>query len=162
MTAPVLIAFVISAAFSVLFGVRGRHIVFAGLAGAFADLIYQLALPLGELPPYLLYGAAAALAAELLARLLKAPATLYLAAGLIPMVPGGGLYRGVLLGLEGNPMASVEVLYATLLQVGAIALGLILVSSMLKLLPLYPRRKTGAPPPDGRAMGPNAGEKQNQ
>ncbi len=142
MMGQVLVAFAVSTAFSVLFGVRGRHIVFAGAAGALAYLVYLLAAPLGVLPQFLVYGAVAALAAEVFARLLKAPATLYLAAGLVPIVPGGQLYESVLLALSGSPTQSAWMLYDTLLQVGAIAVGLMLVASLLKLLPLPALRKT--------------------
>ena len=158
MTAPVITAFVVSTSFSVLFGVRGRKVWFAGAAGALAYLVSLLAAPLGSLPSFLFYGAAAALASEIFARLLKAPATLFLAAGLIPMVPGGGLYRSVLLALEGSPMESVQILYDTLLQVGAIAVGLILVSSLLKLLPGWGTARPAAPP---KAQPPPGGTNEN-
>ncbi len=135
MIAQVLQAFVVATAFGVLFGVRGRHLLFAGAAGALAYLVYLLAAPLGVLPQFLIHGAVAALMAEIFARLLKAPATMYLAAALVPVVPGGQLYESVLLALDGSPMESAWMLYDTLLQVGAIAVGLMLVSSLLKLLP---------------------------
>lgn len=129
-------AFIISATFSVLFGVKPKHVPLAGLAGAAGYLVYLLAAPLGSFTPHLLYGATTAMVSEIAARLQKAPAALFLAAGLVPIVPGSGIYNSVLLALDGKPMDSAALLYTTLLQVGAIAVGLILVSSLLKLLPV--------------------------
>ena len=132
----ILFSGIASAAFSVLFGVRGRHIALAGIDGLIGYTVFLLAAPLGSVPALLLGSGALALFAEIAARWRKTPATVFLAAGLIPLVPGGSIYNSVLLALEGNGAASAAALYQTLLEAGAIAAGIIIVSSLLKLLPI--------------------------
>lgn len=78
-----------------------------------------------------------ALLAELLAyifaRLLKAPETIFLICGIIPLVPGAGIYRAVYYLISGDPLAS-SALNSTLMVAGAIALGLITMYTLLNML----------------------------
>lgn len=78
-----------------------------------------------------------ALLAELLsyifARLLKAPETIFLICGIIPLVPGAGIYRAVYYLISGDPLAS-SALNSTLMVAGAIALGLITMYTVLNML----------------------------
>lgn len=78
-----------------------------------------------------------ALLAELLAyifaRSLKAPETIFLICGIIPLVPGAGIYRAVYYLIIGDPLASAA-LNSTLMIAGAIALGLITMYTVLDML----------------------------
>lgn len=139
MVIPILVSGIVSAAFSVLFGVRGRHIALAGVDGLIGYAVFLLTAPLGSVPAMLLGSGALALFAEVAARWRKTPATVFLAAGLIPLVPGGGIYNSVLLALQGSGADAAAALYHTLLEAGAIAGGIIIVSSLLKLLPAKSR-----------------------
>ena len=141
MVISILFAGIASCAFSVLFGVRGQHILYAGIDGLIGYTVYLLVLPLGSIPALLLASASLALFAEITARVRKAPATVFLAAGLIPLVPGGGIYNSVLKALEGAPAEAATLLYNTLLEAGAIAVGIIIVSSLLKLLPISTQKQ---------------------
>lgn len=78
-----------------------------------------------------------ALLAELLAyifaRALKAPETIFLICGIIPLVPGAGIYRAVYYLISGDTLAS-SALNSTLMVAGAIALGLITMYTVLDML----------------------------
>ncbi|MBO5556732.1 MAG: threonine/serine exporter family protein [Oscillospiraceae bacterium] len=87
-------AFLGSLGFSLVFGVRRRHLFAASLGGLFAWAIYLAVdawLHSGFLA-CLLASAFSVLYSELLARLRKTPATLFLVPAIIPLVPGSSLY----------------------------------------------------------------------
>lgn len=75
----------------------------------------------------------AELFAYIFARLLKAPETIFLICGIIPLVPGAGIYRAVYYLISGDPLAS-SALNSTLMVAGAIALGLITMYTLLDML----------------------------
>lgn len=128
-----LLSGIISAMFSVLFQVRLRHLPTAGLGGAIGYIVYQLVSPYGGSLALLAASAAITLYAEICARKAKAPATVYLISGILPIVPGGGLYQSMLLALEGRSGSAGALAYRTLLNAGAIAVGIILVSAILRV-----------------------------
>lgn len=134
MIIKVISAGVVSAAFCVLFQVRGFNIVAAGINGALGYLIY-LSFP-GDriLMGFLLSSAFMAVYAEAAARVRRAPAILFLSAALIPIVPGGGLFECALKLLNGQKQEALEQFGEVMLQAGAIAVGIILVSSVMQII----------------------------
>jgi len=129
-----LAAGIASASFSVLFQVRGRNIILAGMNGGIGYFVYLLMGSRGDFLSLLLASGAMTLCSEVTARIKHSPATLFLVPGLIPIVPGGGIYNCVLEALEGNIGEAVLTCYTTLLEAGAIAVGIIVASSLLKLI----------------------------
>ncbi|MBQ3075805.1 MAG: threonine/serine exporter family protein [Clostridia bacterium] len=79
-------------------------------------------------------GAVCQIYAECLARLLKSPATVFYITALIPMIPGGSLYRTMDAAVSRNFSLfyrhGAETLYTTL----GLAIGISLVSGILHLL----------------------------
>ena len=75
-----------SLGFSVLFNVRGLKLILASLGGAFSWSLYLLVEPLfpSEMFRYFLSAAFVAFYAEILARILKTPATTFLVPSIIP------------------------------------------------------------------------------
>ena len=72
--------------------------------------------------------------AEILARVLKAPATIFLVIGIIPLVPGGGLYYTMDYLINQNyPMFS-QVGLQTAAIAAAIAVGASMVTSIVRML----------------------------
>ena len=89
-----LTAFVGSLGFGLLFGLRRRYLVPAGLGGMLSWGLYLL-LSLLLPSPFLVCLLAAAFSmlwAELMAHLLRSPTTLFLVPAVIPLVPGSSLY----------------------------------------------------------------------
>ena len=70
---------------------------------------------------------------ETLARLNKAPATMFLIVGLLPLVPGAGIYYTMDYCISGNQIAFQQSLVHTLAVAGALTLGIVLVSSLYRL-----------------------------
>jgi len=109
-----------------------RHIIWGGILGAIGWLLYKLvlsyfvSLALG----YFLGAFAVALLAEVLASLLRAPATVFLLPGLLPLVPGGGIFSMMRYAvLQDFPMTK-QTGYETLVAALAIALGIAVASSL--------------------------------
>lgn len=122
-------------AFGVLFQVRGRNLPFAGLCGGAGYLVYLLVPGEGRFGAVFLASLTIAALAEVFARLFKAPATLFLVAGLIPLVPGGQLFQCILQLMERHWDEAMERGINTLLISAALAAGIIVVSSLVKLIP---------------------------
>ncbi len=83
-----------SLGFCLVFRLRGRLLLPASFGGLLCWGVYLLGLEAwgGIFVPTLVSSAFAALYAELLARHLKAPATLFFIPAVIPLVPGSTLY----------------------------------------------------------------------
>lgn len=83
-----------SAGFAMLFHLRGKLVLPAGIGGMLCWGTYLLAEHYlgGLLIPSVIGSAFAALYAELLARRMKAPATLFFVPTVISMIPGSTLY----------------------------------------------------------------------
>ena len=121
-----LAAFAGSLGFSLLFGMRRRYLLAASLAGALAWGVY-LAVDAWLGAPFLsclLAAAAAALYAELLARALKSPATLFVIPAILPLVPGGSLYYAMSSAVRGDMAAARDYGSQTLEAALAIAAGI--------------------------------------
>ncbi len=131
----VFFAMVASAAFGVIFQVRGKNILFAGLSGGVGFFVYLFMYPTSGFAASFLASAAISIYAEFMARRRKTPSTMFLIAGLIPIVPGGGMYNCTLRALEGNLYEAAVIGSQTVVEAGAIAVGIIAVSSIVKLIP---------------------------
>ena len=72
--------------------------------------------------------------AEIMARILKIPVTGLLLVALLPMVPGGGIYYTMEYCVIGNDAMFIETGLHTLGIAGALAMGILFVSSFVRLL----------------------------
>ena len=82
-------------AFSLLFGVPGRYYLECGLAGGMGWLLYRLIAlfsPLGATAATFLAAAAVTLYSRIAAVRRQCPNTVFLIAGIFPLVPGAGIY----------------------------------------------------------------------
>ena len=130
-----LTAFISSFGFSLLFGLRKRYLITASLGGLLATGIYLLGqLWTGNLfLSNLLAAAASVLYAELLAHLLKCPATLFITPAILPLVPGGSLYYTMSYAVRGDTVQAKEFGMNTLQAALAIAVGISIVLAARQL-----------------------------
>ena len=130
-----LTAFISSFGFSLLFGLRKRYLITASLGGLLATGIYLLCqLWTGNLfLSNLLAAAASVLYAELLAHLLKCPATLFITPAILPLVPGGSLYYTMSYAVRGDTVQAKEFGMNTLQAALAIAVGISIVLAARQL-----------------------------
>ena len=135
-------AFLGSLGFSMLFNVRGWRLLAGALGGGLTWTLY-LALEGWSASPGLSYGLsalAAALYAQVMARRMKSPATVFLVPCIIPLIPGGMLYHTMLEMVRGQWEAGVRQGMATLTVAGAIAIGLAAASSLEAVLKAMKRK----------------------
>lgn len=90
----IILAFMGSLGFSILFNIKGRKIWYAALGGMLAWVMYLLGgLWLsGEITQYFVAAIVVTFYSEICARIEKTPATTFLTAAIIPLVPGRALY----------------------------------------------------------------------
>ena len=140
---PCLYAFLGCMSFCFIFQVRKPlFMVLCSAIGAVSWWVYLLTEPLGsETARFFTATIVVSVLAEVLARVLKAPATIFLIIGIIPLVPGGGLYytTDYLFNVD-YPMFS-RVGLQTAASAAAIAVGASLVTSIVRMLTW--RRRTG-------------------
>ena len=90
--------------FSLVFGMRSRHLLWASLGGVLTWGVYLAAgaaLREGFLPCLIAAGFAVVYA-EALAHLRKTPATIFVVPAIIPLVPGSSLYYAMACAVRGN------------------------------------------------------------
>ncbi len=132
----IMTSFLGSLGFAVLFNVRGRYLLEAAFGGMLGWLCYSLLS--GRLHnEYLAFLVAAMLVtgyAELMARVEKAPATTFLIAGMIPLVPGKGLYYTMRYAIGAESAGFVSQGTQTLAVAIAIAGGVMAASSIFRVI----------------------------
>lgn len=132
----VIYAFIVSLGFGVLFNVRDKNLFFAALGGAVGWFFYSLTMNLSNssILAMLIASISISIYAEIFSRVLKNPVTLFLVCSLIPLVPGSGMYYTVFEAVEGNVFGSLNNGIETLSLAGVIAVGIILVSTLSRLM----------------------------
>jgi len=136
MIIAVLSAFFATLGFAILYNVRGKNLFIASLCGAFGWICYLVcdAFVDSTMLPYFVAGASIALYSEIAAYAFHSPATLFLTPGFIPLVPGGAVYRAMEACLQGDISGFAEGMVNTLKIGGSIVLGIILMSSLFRLI----------------------------
>lgn len=71
--------------------------------------------------------------AEVMARVFKAPVTGFLTIGILPLVPGGGIYYTMEYCVSGQTSQFIETGIHTFAIAGALAVGVLIVSSLVHL-----------------------------
>ncbi|MDP4177605.1 MAG: threonine/serine exporter family protein [Bacillota bacterium] len=128
-------AFFATLGLSVLFNISKKHLFFTSFGGALAWFSYLLTLKYSN-SNFFAYFAASVIAAvysEIMARVIKAPVTIFIICSIIPLVPGGGMYNTMLEAIRGNISRFLTIGVQTLSIAGAIAAGIIFVSSLTKI-----------------------------
>ena len=134
---PVVYAFFSAMAFAFLYKVRGIEMFFTSLGGGIGWLFYLLVMFAfrfeTDVAGYLAAAFSIALYAECMAILRRKPALIYSTIAIFPIVPGGAILRTMEYLLQGD-LEKFASQGAYSLQVsGAIAIGILLGSSVVRL-----------------------------
>ena len=139
---PVLYAFVACLGFGGLYNLHGRPIFWAAVGGAFGWFAYLMTLLFSsDIAACFVSAAVVAFYAEVLARLQKCTVTTYLLVGIIPMVPGAGIFHTMEYCIQGNTIMFLTTGLHTLGMAGALAIGILLVDSTWRMIRLFQRRR---------------------
>lgn len=122
--------------FSVLFNVRGKKLVAAGLGAALSWSVYLVLHHMYGDKILALLGASLTVAvlAEVLARVMKAPVIILLVPMLIPLIPGSDLYHMTTNLVLGNAPEFAEYLNLVIREAGVIAFAIILVTCAVQVI----------------------------
>lgn len=127
-------AFIAVLALALAFGVPRKFLVYSAVVGAIDWLVYLICLNrgLGLSMSVFLTTLVIAFISHAFARKFKAPVTVFLIPGILPLVPGVGTYRIVYyLILEDGVNASYN-FYQTLQIAGMIAIGIFIMDTLFK------------------------------
>ena len=129
-------AFIGSWGFAMLFHVRKERLLPASLGGLLAWGVYLLMgfVSSQDVVRYFFASVVLTVYAEIMARVVKCPATLFLITGSIPLVPGGSLYRTMQFFMQNDLGAFSHQALTTVLLAVSIAVGMLFPASVFQLL----------------------------
>ncbi|KYH30097.1 MULTISPECIES: threonine/serine exporter family protein [Clostridium] len=125
-----------SLGFAFLFNIRGKNLIFTSFGGAIGWFLYLLFINHSFSKVFALFIASISVSvySEIMARVLKSPVTIFLICGIIPLVPGAGMYYTMYEITMGNINASLSIGLETISSAGAIAVATVLVASTTKVI----------------------------
>ena len=127
--------FVACVGFAIIFNIHGVGIFICALGGTLAWAVYCAATYLGcdIYVGYFLAAVTAAVYSEIMARVRKYPAISYLVVAIFPLIPGAGIYYTTSFLLQGNREAFIQKALQTIGVAGVIAVGILMVSTLVRL-----------------------------
>jgi len=136
---------------SIIFNIKGKNLFFSALGSGITWLAYSIALGSSSFSIYAVFigSLAAGIYSEAMARIRKAPVTVFVICSIIPLVPGLKLLDAMLEVLKGNIDTATSYGVTVLITAGLIAIGIVVVSSSFRLAAflkrsIFKKRKTSA------------------
>ena len=128
-------AFIAVIAVAITFGVPKKFLEYTGLVGAVGWLVYLLLKNTGCSTVVSMFFAAliVALISHSFARIMKTPVTLFLIAGILPLVPGIGMYRIVYNLITNNNSLAGFYFSETMQIAGMIALAIFIMDTIFRI-----------------------------
>lgn len=129
-------SFVASIGFGILFNIKRYNLFLAGVSGSIGGVIHYLCVNygLGEVMSLFLASVAFSFFSEICSRIQKTPVTTFVICALIPLVPGGGMYRMAVEAINNDSMMAVQIGVETIGYAGTLALGVIFVSTITRVI----------------------------
>ena len=147
MITPVYLAFILAflatVSFGILFQAPRKTLLAMGFIGAVGWVVF---IVLRQGMDYTSFNAnfiaafTIAVLSEASARIFKQPTTVYLVPGIIPLVPGLGMYKGMNQIIANNYDLGMSILLTAGTDAGAIALGLMMVASIFRVMKIKSRK----------------------
>lgn len=129
-------AFMGTFGFGIVFNIKGKNLFFASLGGGLSWLIYKIVLTrnVSDIGALFISSIIFSIYSEICARVLKTPVTTLVICALIPLVPGGGMYYTMYAAVQGNALKTWTMALNTLSAAGALALGILFVSTITRFV----------------------------
>jgi len=136
-------AFVGCTGFFILFNIHGPGGFLCALGGTLTWLCYRLIIKYGgdSIAAYFFATMVAALYSESMARIRKYPAISYLVISVFPLIPGAGIYYTTNHLVRGDMTRFAEQGLYTIEIAGAMAVGILLVSTVFRVITVYSNQK---------------------
>ncbi len=135
-------SFLATVGFSIFFNSPIKSLIPAGIIGATGWTTYILLFDFSQnsILANLFAALLISLISEILARKMKYPAIIFVIPGILPLIPGLGLYNTMLSLVEGNYTNALSVGSSSLFSSAAIALGVLLITSLVKTYYIISRK----------------------
>ena len=124
-----------SVGFALIFHMRGKQLLLMFLGGALAWAVYLLCTHFGcsEFLGVILAAMTANIISEILARVVHTPVLILLVPMLVPLIPGGALYRSMDAIIRGEKERFLAQGTSAITFAGAIALGIIATTALFRV-----------------------------
>jgi uncharacterized membrane protein YjjB (DUF3815 family) len=128
---------------AILFNIERKNLIWAGICGASGWTAYQSVASLSDSKILAVFTAAIviSLLSEIMAKILKTPATVFYIPSLFPIVPGISAYYTVLYIIDDKIAEAVQKGLETAGSAGAIAFGILIVSTIFRYINTHSRNK---------------------
>lgn len=128
-------AYLVTIGFGIVLNVSRKNIFISGTCGILSWTIYVYTNEIfySEYVALIIASFGLGIYSEILAYRLKAPATVFSIAALIPLVPGSGVYQTMLAVVNGNVELTNTLLFQTLSKSASIAIGMLLASGLIQI-----------------------------
>lgn len=122
-----------TAGFSIFFNSPKRSLIPVGIIGGIGWTIYMILFDISGNAILANFFAASfiSLVSEVLARKMKFPAIIFAIPGILPLIPGLGLYKTMLSLVEGNYTNAMSIGTNAVFVSSAIAMGVLLITSLV-------------------------------
>lgn len=129
-------SFIATLGFGILFNIKGYKLILAGIGGMIGSVVYSLALDvqISEVTALFMASLSFSLYSEILARICKTPVTTFIICSMIPLVPGKGMYETMKIAISGDAIGALQKGLDTITYAGSLALGIIVVSTIMRFL----------------------------
>ena len=131
------------AGFAIIFNIHGLGIGICAFGGMITWIIYCVANYFGcdIYASYFFAALVAAMYSEIMARVRKYPAISYLVVAIFPLIPGAGIYYATSYLIQGDRTAFVQKALQTIGIAGVIAVGILMVSTLVRLWTVWRMKK---------------------
>lgn len=128
----ILFAFIASLTFSILFNIPKSELVHSGFIGAIGWMAFEVLSPFfaTSVAPIFVGTLIVTTLSRIFSGRRKTITTIYLTAGIIPFVPGAGIYNTMYYIIYNQPTNAVATGVQTLNIAGVIAMGIIVILSL--------------------------------
>ena len=126
-----ILSFISTIGFAILFSSPKETLGYAGITGSAGWVLYSITANIfkSSIAGSFFGALAVGILGEILARLSKKPATLYITSGIIPLVPGAGMYYTMLALIEKDFFIAANKGVETFFIAAAISVGIIIASA---------------------------------
>lgn len=120
---------------AITFGVPKKFLIYSGIVGAIGWFVYLLFKNMGSSTVSSMFFAAlvVSLISHSFARIMKTPVTLFLIAGILPLVPGVGMYRIAYNLITNNNSLAMFYFSETLQVAGMIAIAIFIMDTIFRI-----------------------------
>ncbi|MBQ0065564.1 MAG: threonine/serine exporter family protein [Firmicutes bacterium] len=129
-------SFIATLSFAILFNVKKDKLIYAGIAGAVGGILYKLGVVYfgwGEYISNFVGAIGLAFVSEVFARYKRTPISTFLVCALIPLVPGGNLFRMIVMIMDNKLTLAISYGVMTVAIALVLAIGILLVSTCFQL-----------------------------